>query len=473
MPAAALLAGAVLALTACSGGGPHVSASSPPSAPAAATAPQSPSATAAAAPPGPALWPGYHSDAARTASVAGPSPADARRAWSAELGAAVYGEPVVLGERVFAGTERNRVVALDRRTGRRLWSHTIGTPLTDVQQRAGCGNIDPLGITSTLAVDPQRGEVFAVGEVDLGNGAVEHRLVGLDAATGAVKLEESVDPPLGVGEESVHLLQRAALALGNGRVYIGFGGNIGDCGSYHGWLVGASETTKGDLVSFEVAQDGEGGAIWLSGGAPAIGADGSVYVTTGNANPLPTGRDRFEHTESVVKLTPELHVLAAFKDPDAGGDEDLATGNPVLLPGGLVFAVGKTDVGYLLAASDLSRVAAIRGVCGSDPDGGPAYDAASDRLFVPCRGGGIQIIDVGARKLSGRLGGANSAPIVVGGRVWATSYPGGGLVEFDPASGRALQRLETRVVPNFATPSFAGGMLFLGTRTGVVAFAPG
>ncbi|GAA4174519.1 hypothetical protein GCM10022287_18540 [Gryllotalpicola koreensis] len=444
-----------------------MAASSPPAAPRqASVAPSRPPTDAAAA----AEWPGYHADQGRTGAVGGPSPEAARKLWTADLGAAVYGQPVVMGGTVFAGTEKNRVVALDRATGKQLWSYTIGAPLTGVAERTGCGNIDPLGITSTLAIDPRRGEIFAVGEVVDARGTVHHRLVGLAVATGQVLLSEDVDPPLGKGEESVHLLQRAGLAVGNGRVYVGYGGNIGDCGRYHGWLVGASETAAGDLVSFKVAPDGEGGAIWLSGGAPAIGVDGSVYVTTGNANPFPPGMDRLQYTESVVKLSPSLEVLASFKDPEAGGDEDLATGNPVLLPGGLLFAVGKTDVGYALHASDLSRAAEVRGVCGSDPDGGPAYDPATKRLFVPCRGGGLQAIDTATWRLGPRFGAANGAPIVVGGTVWATSYPDGGLTEFDAATGKRLQRLDTGPVPNFASPSFAAGTLFLGTRTGVAAF---
>jgi hypothetical protein len=462
------MCGAALLLAACTdSAGPAASSSAPP-----AVVPTT-SSTGPHATPVPAttaLWAGYHADQGRTASVSGTVPAPARRLWTADLGAAVYGEPVVIGDTVVVGTESDDVIALDRRSGHRLWSHRIGTPLTDVAQRAGCGDVDPLGITSTLAIDPQRGEVFAVGEVVGGDGSVRHRLVGLDVATGRQLLAEDADPPLPAGEDAIDLLQRAGLAIADGRVYIGYGGNDGDCSEYHGWLVGASETESGSLTSFEVARDGQGGAIWLSGGAPAIGPDGSVYVTTGNANPFPPGQDRFEHTESVVKLSPGLAVLAAFKDPLASGDEDLATGNPVLLTDGLVFAVGKTDAGYLLRAADLSRVAVIHGVCGSDPDGGPAYDPATRRLFVPCRDGGIQVIDVAARMLGPRLEGANGAPIVVGGTLWAATYPDGGLAGFSTTTGARLQDLDTGPVPTFATPAFAGGTLLLGTRTGVVAF---
>jgi hypothetical protein len=464
MPGTAALCASALLLAACS---PTDPSTPPPMAPPSASA-SSPASTPTGS-ASPALWAGYHGDMARTGYVPGAVADPARELWSVDLGAAVYGQPVVSGETVIVGTESDEVVALDRRTGAQLWSHRLGAPVTDIVGRTGCGNIDPLGITSSLAVDTGRGEVFAVGEILGAGGAVHHRLVGLDVTTGRQLLSEDVDPPLPAGEKPVNLLQRAGLAIGNGRVYVGYGGNVGDCGRYHGWLVGASETTPGDLVSFEVARDGEGGAIWLSGGAPAIGPDGSVYVTTGNANPFPAGLDAFEHTESVVKLSPDLKVLAAFKDPDAGGDDDLATGNPVLLPGDLVFAVGKTDAGYLLRTSDLSRAAVVRDVCGSDPDGGPAYDPATQRLFVPCRGGGIQVVDVAGHRRGPRLDGANGAPIVVGTTVWAASYPGGGLTAFSAASGSQLQRIRTDPVPTFATPSYAEGVLFLGTRTGGAA----
>jgi polyvinyl alcohol dehydrogenase (cytochrome) len=288
-----------------------------------------------------------------------------------------------------------------------------------------------------------------------------------------VVLSEVVDPPLPAGENPKTLLQRAGLAIANGRVYIGYGGNAGDCGSYHGWVVSVQESGPPNLLSFEVADDGEGGAIWESGGAPAIDPNGNLYVTTGNANPDPPegGPDSKRYTESVVKLSPRLKPLASFKDVVAGGDEDLATGNPVLLPAGLLFAIGKTDVGYLLKQSDLSQVAAIKGVCGSDPDGGPAFDAATDRIYVPCRGGGIQEIDLATRTVGPMMTGANAAPLLIGDTLWAALYPNGTLTEFDTTTRARILSLSVGTsIPHFATPSTAFGMLFLGTDLGVTAF---
>jgi outer membrane protein assembly factor BamB len=383
----------------------------------------------------------------------------------------VRGQPLVSGGRVLVATETDRVVALDPRTGAVQWSTSLGSPLTSVTSVVGCGNIDPLGVTSTGVVDESTGTLWVVGEVTDG-GRIRHRLAGLDVATGRITASADVDPPLPAGESAVHLLQRTSLALANGRVYVSYGGHIGDCGRYHGWVVGAEVADPTRQVSFEVAAEGEGGAIWQGGGAPAVDAAGNVYVTTGNANPFPeSAPDPLRYAESVVKLSPDLRPLAAFKDNAAGGDLDLSTGNPVLLPDGTLLTVGKTDTAFLLRQADLVQVAAIRGVCGSDPDGGPAYDRATGRAFVPCREGGIQVLDLTHRTLGPRLAGADSAPVVIGRSVWAVDTGSGRLTAFDAATGARQQQVDIGTdVPVFTSPSTGVGLLLVATTDGVVAF---
>jgi hypothetical protein len=110
-------------------------------------------------------------------------------------------------------------------------------------------------------------------------------------------------------------------------------------------------------------------------------------------------------------------------------------------------------------------------VCGSDPDGGQAYDQATNSVYVPCRQGGIQQIDLSTRTVGWKAGQANSTPILVNGDLWAVSYPDGNLQELDPRSGSVMQQVSVgRTVPHFASPAAAGGLLVLGTTRGVVAF---
>lgn len=442
--------------------------------------PTSPGSTSIApsptAPGAQTSWTAYHANDARTGAVrAGATPlTPSRLAWSVDLGGAVRGQPLVVDGRIIAATETNRVVALDPASGKVLWSRTIGAPLRNVAQVAGCGNIDPLGITSTPVADVSMRTIYVVGEIDDGGGAVHHQLVGLDLSTGRTRVSSSADPPLPSGQRAVHLLQRAGLALRAGVVYVPYGGNLGDCGTYHGWVVGVDTTGKKPKSAFEVAPGSEGGAIWSSGGAPAIDTDGNIYVSTGNANPFPSVTpDPARYAESVLKLSPELRLRADFKDPRASGDEDLATGNPVLLPGGEVFSVGKTDVGYFLDRRDLHLVATVSGVCGSDPDGGPAYDAGTGRLFVPCRAGGIQVIDVATHRLGPRLKGADSAPIVIGKQLWALDSESDRLTTYDIARLKQVQSLQVGAdVPVFASPSTGAGLVLVGTTRGVTAFRP-
>jgi hypothetical protein len=172
-----------------------------------------------------------------------------------------------------------------------------------------------------------------------------------------------------------------------------------------------------------------------------------------------------------VKLSPELRPLAAFKDRAAGGDEDLSTGNPVLLPDGTVFSVGKTNTAYLLRQDDLTQVAAVDGVCGSDPDGGPAYDRARQRVLVPCRGGGLQVVDLAGRTTGPRWAGADSAPVLVGDTVWAVDARDDALAAFDAATGQRRQSLDVGAdVPVFTSPTVALGLVLVATADGVTAF---
>ncbi len=412
-------------------------------------------------------WPTYHGDAAHTGNDttdAGLLPV--HHAWTTGLDQNVYGQPVVDGGRVIAATENNSVYALDAHDGRILWRVHVGTPVTGVVGQVGCGNIDPLGITSTPVVDAARHEVFVVAAIQDANKVIHHQLVGLDVYTGTRMMTANADP--GGGQNPLYIQQRAGLALGNGRVYVGYGGYAGDCGPYHGWLVSLTESGSGK-IAFNTTPHTGLGAIWATNG-PSIDASGDVYVATGNPNAVPSTGD---YGESVLKLSPTLHVLAHFSGSNAVADEDLGSSGPALLGNGLVFEVGKQHEGYLLDTSNLARRQTLT-TCTGEALGGTAFDGR--HLYVPCEEH-VQEVNVDAVHHSVSLGWSGPAtgragpPILAGGALWSVDWSNGTLYELNPSTGAAITTIALGTVPHFTSPSAALGLVLVGTNAGVTAFA--
>ncbi|TVT35200.1 PQQ-binding-like beta-propeller repeat protein [Amycolatopsis rhizosphaerae] len=406
-------------------------------------------------------WPTYHHDNARTGVAPGfAAPGPLSQAWSARLDGAVYGQPLVLGETVVAATENDTVYALAAADGHVLWSRHLGSP----QPLAGlpCGDIDPLGITGTPAYDPATGLVFVVAELTGGT----HLLAGLDLATGDVALSRPVEPPRGT--PSAHQ-QRAALTVLDGSVYLAYGGLYGDCGDYVGSVVAAPTTGLGPLRTYAVPTTREGG-IWAPGGASV--AAGKLYFAVGNGE----STSAYDHSDSILALSPELALLDAFSPAewadDNAHDRDLGSMGPVVV-GGHVYADGKRGIGYVL---DATRLGGIGGQLSAQPVcaayGGGSVDGG--RMYLPCRDG-TRAVDLDpAGRLTVRWRApvpADGSPTVGGGAVWTVDTRAGVLYALDTATGAVRGRLPVGAVPHFASPSLSGGRAYLGTMSGVVAVA--
>ncbi|HTX63743.1 MAG TPA: PQQ-binding-like beta-propeller repeat protein [Acidimicrobiales bacterium] len=430
-------------------------------------------------------WVRYHAEtdgagvATESLDLSKPSPA-----WhSPRLDGAVYGEPLEATGRVVVATENDTVYALAADSGAVLWSTHVGTPVPSGD--LPCGNIAPsVGITGTPVIDLARSEVFAVAD-ELVGGTPAHHLVGIDLYTGKVLLNRVVDPP---GAEAAAILQRTGLDLDGGRVVFGFGGNYGDCGPYHGWVVSVPADGDGPTLRYDtVTLPGDHqGAVWMGGAAPEVAQHGDIWVATGNGAAT---SGTFDDSDSVVELSPSLHRIAIFAPGDWGADNaddrDLGSTAPALLSDGDVVQVGKSYTAYLLRASKLGGVGgqiSSTPVCdGTDADGGDAVDG--DVVYVACQAG-LEALDAGTAKLTVRWDAARTVgsnadpdkpPIVAGGLVW--SIGGDTLFGIAPASGRAVVRLDVGSNDNdFPTPSVADGLLLVTGGTGgdeVLAFAGG
>jgi outer membrane protein assembly factor BamB len=451
-----VLSSALVVLSACGGQSakhPKTTAASP------SQAPSGPSVTRSADD-----WPTYHRDLARGGFDPAAAPAGRlARAWSTSVDGKVYAEPLVAGGLVVAATENNSVYALEAGTGRVRWRAHLGSPVSGGD--LPCGNIDPSGITSTPEIDTRAGVVYVVGFV----APAHHVLAALRLGDGRSLWTRDIDPP--GADPKVHQ-QRSALALNSGRVYVAYGGLFGDCGDYHGWVVGAPTAGPGgSLTSYRVPTNREGG-IWAPSGA-ALDARGNLFVSTGNGD----STSSFDYGNAVIRLTPDLRPADYFAPKDFAAlnsaDLDLASVGPAPLPGSRVFAIGKSGVGYLLDANRLGGIGgslASRQVC-SSAFGGAAY--ARGLLYIPCTEG-IVALRPASRSFSVAWRGPGfraGSPIVVGGLVWAVDLDGGRLVGLDARSGRSRASVDIGDPPQFSTPSASGGRLYVSGGSSVLAFA--
>jgi outer membrane protein assembly factor BamB len=440
-----------LVLAGC--GGSQAAAPSAPttSATAAATAPATAKTTARPS----ASWSTYGGSLRRTgAAAAGPALGRAKRLWSAPTGAAVYAQPLVSGGRVIVASENDDVLALSASSGRREWGTHLGTPVDG--SSLPCGNIDPSGITATPAIDRGAQLVYTLAFL----AGPRHVLFGLDLHSGAIKSQRSADPP---GADPSVQQERAALALANGRVYVAYGGLLGDCGAYHGWVLGVPPT--GAIAAYKVPTAREAG-IWAPPG-PSVDAAGNVFVATGNGASSTT----FDYGNAVIKLSPSLRVKAHFAQPGAPGlgaqDLDLGSTSPILLPGGRAFIIGKGGPGYLLDAGRLGKALSSVAICQGGAFGGSAY--AHGVIYVPCSNG-VTAVRVSGHRMNvlWRQPAATQSPTVAGPGVWTIG--GSTLYQLDRRNGHIRFRADIGSATRFTSPAAAGGRIYVAAGGRVYAY---
>jgi outer membrane protein assembly factor BamB len=480
IPAAAL-ALALLALTACTSkhnngaqnGSPSAVPSSdwpssvgPSSTGSTSAAPSSPttSTTAAAGHPAP-IWPTYHHDNARTGN-AGKVPAvtTLKVAATAKLDGALYASPLVLrdakGPLIIAATENNTVYAL-RDDGSVAWKRHVGTPVDG--STLPCGNIDPTGITGTPVYDAASGLVFAVAFLS----GYKHELVAIDAETGALAWTKPVDPP---GSHPNVEQQRSGLLVSSGRVWVAYGGLYGDCGPYHGYVVGVATSGAGSPLIYQVPSAREAG-IWTPAG-PAADDAGHIYISVGNGaetNP----KAKYDMSDSVIELDANAHVVSYFAPStwaqENSRDLDLGTTGPVLLPGNLVFVAGKAGSAYLLKQGNLGGVGAnvpTNPLCTAF--GAAAYDNST--VFVPCTSGVRSLKINGTTMTPGWKAAPAGSPVVGGGAVLSVNAGAGRLYALDPGSGAVKAEVPLGgSTTRFATPAIGDdGHVYVGTQSGAL-----
>ena len=267
---------------------------------------------------------------------------------------------------VFAATEKATVYAFDADNfgdGSPLWKVSL---LQSGEAPQPGGNPKPFqGLTSTPAIDLNSNTMYVVSSQAKGGGAF-FRLHALDITTGAERPGSPVvihaSAP-GTNSESSNgtitltpaCLQRAALLLSGGTIYIGFSA----CPT--GWVVTYDAASLSQIAVRNMSpnvdgygQFGGAGGVWMGGGGPAADGQGNVYVSTGNG--FYDGGP--EWGDSVLKVDSHLNVIDHFTPAQWAylqcRDEDVSAGGLMLIPGSSqLVSGGKNGRMYLLNTTNL------------------------------------------------------------------------------------------------------------------------
>jgi hypothetical protein len=258
----------------------------------------------------------------------------------------------------FVVTTGNDVLALDETTGAVIWTKNVGSAPS--QTGAGCGMSQP-GLLSTPVIDATTRTIYVAGAI--GATSIErHEVHALSVENGTEKTGWPVDMAMmksgSVTFNPAPQNQRSALSLVNGTLYVAYGGHVGDCGDYHGWVVGIDTTDPTKRGGW--ATLGKGEAIWAAGG---LASDGNgVFAVTGNSTSRATARTASD-SEQVVRITglgsftrnnANMYYPASWKDMD-GADADFGASNPIYItkPAKYVVAIAKDGHFYLLDPANL------------------------------------------------------------------------------------------------------------------------
>jgi uncharacterized protein YjdB len=287
-----------------------------------------------------------------------------------------YAEPLLISNVTIKGathnvlyvaTEYDSVYAFDADTygtGIPLWKTSLlqsgETPLTGA-------TVQPYqGITSTPVIDTSSNTIYVVSAQKSSSGA-SYRLSALDISSGAQKFGGPVTITASVsgtnstasgGKVSLPAgcVQRAALLLANGTLYIG----VGSCHS--GWLLSYNAQNLQQTGVFNASPniDGEGtyggaGGVWMGSGGPIADGAGNVYISTGNG---PYDTTQASYGDSILKFSSSLQLLDHFTPQDYAymncQDSDLAAGGLLMIPGsGQLVGGGKMGKLYLVNTANL------------------------------------------------------------------------------------------------------------------------
>ena len=252
---------------------------------------------------------------------------------------------------VYVATQHDSVYAFDadNRLGANanpLWTVNYPKSIPEDTANFGCGTpgYTEVGIMGTPVIDPKTETLYVVSKT-LETGSYYFRLHALDLATGAEKFggPATISATVSTGNGNIVFtpgiqLQRPALLLYNGMVYIGFGSNGCDTFSYHGWLFAYNASTLQQQDVFITTPQGLKGSLWSAGGGPAADDEGYIYFSTANGT-FDISLGGTDYGDSFLKLNTVqngfnvVDYFTPFNQATLDSDDlDLGSGGVMILP---------------------------------------------------------------------------------------------------------------------------------------------
>lgn len=352
---------------------------------------------------------GLYVDGAFTRAAAAKLHRDTK--FSATVSGPTYAQPLYFEggpggkDLLIVATERNEVTAFDAANGSIVWRKTLAQPAA--RASLPCGNISTLGVTGTPVIDKASRTLVVAAMTS----TAQHKIFALSLDDGSVKPGWPVTPE-GVTANGFTFVsrvqnQRGALTILNDTVYIPYGGHYGDCGNYHGFVLGVP--LKNPSATFGWATRAKGGGLWSPGGVASDGT--SLFVATGNTMSATGGLFSAPATygdgESVIRLPPSLKFSGQSADFAAAmnwsaldrSDSDVGGSGPLLFnvasgtPSALAMALGKDGGTYLLNAKSLGGMGGFLGgskrVATDQIITAPAAYSTPSGTYVAFKGAGI------------------------------------------------------------------------------------
>lgn len=268
----------------------------------------------------------------------------------------------------------------------------------------------PIGITATPVIDPATSKMYVVARmappVSGSGGTIQttytarYTIYEVDFAAGRARPLTDIAPPPGLDASNAFdpnkQLNRPALLLTGGRLYVAFGGLVCDDGAgeaskathSHGWVFAydprdfathayshAAPVAPAAYLNTSYNPPGAASQIWMAGiwqSGQGLAADANgVYFTTGNNEGPGTATQDFSRArgDAILRLryAPGQSSNGARNFDVAGwraqrwqgmddGDTDLGSGGVALLPNGRLVAGGKEGRLYVVDRATMQAV---------------------------------------------------------------------------------------------------------------------